>query len=673
MAAALSGALLMLLPSDGQADGQSPALVNVTSDPSGAAIYLDFLPIGQVTPAIINVGEAASHDGFGMRLASHVITLKKTGAVRPSPVWVTAVPGEAVTVHFDLVPTVTGTVGVVTTPEGAEVFIDTADTSVGVTPLQVGNLAPGSHTVLLRKAGWLQPRPITAWVEADQMTELNLPLAPTNAARFELNVRSLPEGSSVYIDYLPSGEVTDVVVGWLDAASHAGPASHTMSFWDPATHVRGLWQSASHTVLLRRTGALPLAARYVPEAIGVTNNILVNYADTDGDGIIDADEVAIHDTDPFNPDSDGDGLNDGDEVNVHRTNPKRADSDGDGLSDGDEVTVYLTNPAQADSDGDGYSDGEEVAGSYDPNAESSHPFAVSDFDRDGVSDIATYLASSGTWSVIVSSGTGTQTRVFGYAGTTPFAGDFDGDGQLDYGCYDANGIPNLVTPGTWYITASTAGFRKFVFGYPGTVPVVADYDGDGRADLGLYDQNGIPGLVDPGTWYLMRSTAGFRTLRFGYLGATPVAGDYDGDGRADIAVFDAAGIPGWAYPGTWYLMQSTAGFRTFRFGYPGVVPALGDYDGDGRTDVACYDAAGIPNLVQPGAWYIMQSEVGFRTERYGYAGTVPVVGDFDGDGVVDIGCHDPILGRWYIMQSTDGHTVLDLGGNGAVPVLSPLY
>ena len=42
------------------------------------------------------------------------------------------------------------------------------------------------------------------------------------------------------------------------------------------------------------------------------------------------------------------------------------DSDGDGLIDGDEVNKYKTDPLDEDSDGDGYSDGEEVAAGKDP-------------------------------------------------------------------------------------------------------------------------------------------------------------------------------------------------------------------------------------------------------------------------------------------------------------------
>ena len=39
------------------ASGQNPALVEVTSDPSGATVFLDFQATGEVTPVVLNVGE----------------------------------------------------------------------------------------------------------------------------------------------------------------------------------------------------------------------------------------------------------------------------------------------------------------------------------------------------------------------------------------------------------------------------------------------------------------------------------------------------------------------------------------------------------------------------------------------------------------------------------------
>ena len=132
-------------------------------------------------------------------------------------------------------------------------------------------------------------------------------------------------------------------------------------------------------------------------------------------------------------------------------------------------------------------------------------------------------------------------------------------------------------------------------------------------------------------------------------GMTPVTGDFDGDGRHDMAGYRAA-------DGQWFFKKSRDGFdASVRFGYTGTVPVVGDFDGDGIDDFGCYDAAGIPGVVSYGSWYFMLSTRGFRTATFGYGGTVPVVGDFDGDGTDDYGSYDPVSpGIWFLMKSTEG-------------------
>ena len=58
-------------------------------------------------------------------------------------------------------------------------------------------------------------------------------------------------------------------------------------------------------------------------------------------------------------DSDFDGIINTDETK-YGTSPTSADTDGDGLLDKDEIFIYHTNPLKADTDGDGKSDGYEV-------------------------------------------------------------------------------------------------------------------------------------------------------------------------------------------------------------------------------------------------------------------------------------------------------------------------
>ena len=89
-------------------------------------------------------------------------------------------------------------------------------------------------------------------------------------------------------------------------------------------------------------------------------------------------------------------------------------------------------------------------------------------------------------------------------------------------------------------------------------------------------------------WYLdMYDTGTFGVgdgpFTFGFAGATPVVGDWDGSGKTELGVYNQ---------GTWWLDTAT-GVQTFSFGFPStpgntVIPVVGDWNGSGTTKVGVY-------------------------------------------------------------------------------------
>ena len=118
--------------------------------------------------------------------------------------------------------------------------------------------------------------------------------------------------------------------------------------------------------------------------------------------------------------------------------------------------------------------------------------------------------------------------------------------------------------------------------------------------------------VEPqsGLWFIRQSSLNdaVRTEGFGYVGYTPVRGDFSGDGKTDVAVFHEP-------TGLWFWKDSTTSAVTsLGYGGAGYVPVPEDYDGDGRADVAVYHP-------QTGLWYMRSSITGL-TSSLGFGGSV---------------------------------------------------
>ncbi|MDQ3043302.1 MAG: VCBS repeat-containing protein [Acidobacteriota bacterium] len=78
-------------------------------------------------------------------------------------------------------------------------------------------------------------------------------------------------------------------------------------------------------------------------------------------------------------------------------------------------------------------------------------------------------------------------------------------------------------------------------------------------------------------------------MQFGISTDKPVVGDYDSDGKANIAVYRPSS-------GIWYLLRSSQGFTAFQWGKATDIPAPADYDGDGKTDTAVYRDSSFSSL-----------------------------------------------------------------------------
>lgn len=161
--------------------------------------------------------------------------------------------------------------------------------------------------------------------------------------------------------------------------------------------------------------------------------------------------------------------------------------------------------------------------------------------------------------------------------------------------------------------------HQLTFGPADGVPVAGDFNGDGFAELGVF--------VD-GRWYLDLNGSstwddGDLLLSLGRAGDVPVTGDWNQDGKIDLGVYTPA-----------------VGGET-------ATAVVGDWTGSGEDRIGLF-CDGVWRLDTDGDGRLTSSDA---TLQLGQAGDRPLVGDFNRDGRDDLGVYRN--GRWIMDTSGD--------------------
>ncbi|MBN2157880.1 MAG: hypothetical protein JW807_00690, partial [Spirochaetes bacterium] len=289
------------------------------------------------------------------------------------------------------------------------------------------------------------------------------------------------------------------------------------------------------------------------------------------------------------------------------------------------------------------------SGDLEANPEATQYFE-GDFNGDGLSDMVFFNPENGLWKAAEAKVGGGYTfktyanRFQGYDGPSKIqwfkgnvTGDYDGDGRSDIAFY-------LTESKEFWVARHNGQVFEFLnFGrlYAPGLDIFAcewfpgDYDGNGLSDAVLFDEAN-------GAWYLMRNMGGsFEFIKFSQHFRNIFRNDYSPDSNMD-SPYTADTSPYGADRGRVHFLS-------------------GDYNGDGRTDISIYDE-------RDGKWWVAEN---YRAEGLGFTlqwkvykvftapeqalfGHDRFSGDFNGDGYSDFLLFDKESAEWIIGETLDG-------------------
>jgi hypothetical protein len=291
----------------------------------------------------------------------------------------------------------------------------------------------------------------------------------------------------------------------------------------------------------------------------------------------------------------------------------------------------------------------------------SAPWAPADLNGDGRSDVLWRNGASGENYLYPMNGT-TILPGEGFLRAVPDqdwqiagTGDFDGDGRADILWRHSVSGENYVYLMNG-LSIVNEGYLRTVADQNWQVAGTGDFDGDGRDDIlwrntstgenYLYPMDGLS--IKPGEGYL-------RTVADTAWDIKGI-GDFDGDGKADILWRNGTSGENYLYPMDGTAIKPTEGFLRTVADTAWQVRGAADFDGDGKADIVWRHVTSGQNYLYPMDGTAIKPTEGYVRTVSDVAWRIVAVGDYDGDGKSDLLWRHSSTGENYLYPM-DGTTI----------------
>jgi len=264
---------------------------------------------------------------------------------------------------------------------------------------------------------------------------------------------------------------------------------------------------------------------------------------------------------------------------------------------------------------------------------------------------------------VINQGVGSFGSLTATSNVETIVGDFTGDGLTDIVLLKKtagwNSIPMAIAmgegvAGNWkIINRSHSTFTSWA-ATSNVETIVGDFDGDGRTDIALVNKSGgwstipIAFSMGNGNFRITNQSVGSFARWAATSDVEIIVGDFDGDGRTDIALVRKS--EGWSTipiafskgNGNFQITNRPHSLFTSLATTSNVETIVGDFDGDGRTDIALVRKSGgwstIPVAFSMGNGNFETTNLpdSIFPPLAATSNVETIVGDFNGDGKTDI-------------------------------------